>query len=66
MESKIVRIASVADVKAHSSAFVKAGHKGPMIVTRNGRPAAVLLSVDEDETVIGFGERIERIQASRE
>ena len=45
-----MRIASVADVKARFSAFLKASKSGPIVVTRNGKPAAVLLSVeDEDE-----------------
>ena len=45
-----MRIASVADVKARFSAFLKASKRGPVVVTRNGKPAAVLLSVeDEDE-----------------
>jgi len=45
-----MRIASVADVKARFSAFLKATKSGPVVVTRNGKPAAVLLSVeDEDE-----------------
>ena len=45
-----MKIASVADVKAHFSTFLKDSKKGPIVVTRNGRPAAVLLSVeDEDE-----------------
>ena len=45
-----MKIASVADVKAHFSTFLKESKQGPVVVTRNGRPAAVLLSVeDEDE-----------------
>lgn len=45
-----MRIASVADVKARFSSFLKASKRGPVVVTRNGKPAAVLLSVeDEDE-----------------
>ena len=45
-----MKIASVADVKAHFSAYVKASEQGPVVVTRNGRPVAVLLAVgDEDE-----------------
>ena len=45
-----MKIASVADVKAHFSTFLKNSKQGPVEVTRNGRPAAVLLSVeDEDE-----------------
>lgn len=59
-----MRIASVADVKAHFSAFLKASQKGPVIVTRNGRPAAVLLSVDEDEIerlVLAYSPRFQRM-----
>ena len=45
-----MKIASVADVKAHFSAFLRASKHGPVVVTRNGKPAGVLLSVnDEDE-----------------
>jgi prevent-host-death family protein len=45
-----MKIASVADVKARFSAFLKASKSGPVVVTRNGKPAAVLLSVEgEDE-----------------
>ncbi|MBI5968912.1 MAG: type II toxin-antitoxin system Phd/YefM family antitoxin [Deltaproteobacteria bacterium] len=45
-----MKIASVADVKAHFSAFLKESKRGPVVVTRNGKPTAVLLSVeDEDE-----------------
>lgn len=45
-----MKIASVADVKAHFSTFLKESKEGPVVVTRNGRPTAVLLSVeDEDE-----------------
>jgi prevent-host-death family protein len=39
-----MKIASVADVKAKSS------EKGPVVVTKNGRPVAMLLAIsDEDE-----------------
>lgn len=45
-----MRIASVADVKARFSAFVRSSEEGPVVVTRNGRPVAVLVGVqDEDE-----------------
>jgi prevent-host-death family protein len=46
----MMRIASVADVKAHFSAYLRASEQGPVVITRNGKPAGVLLSVsDEDE-----------------
>ncbi len=44
-----MRIASVADVKARLSAYLKASELGPVIVTRNGKAAAVLLAVTDDE-----------------
>src|SRR5438105_11645830 len=45
-----MRIASVADVKSRFSAYLKESENGPVIVTRNGRPVAVLLGLqDEDE-----------------
>jgi prevent-host-death family protein len=45
-----MKIASVADVKARFSAYLKQSEDGPVIVTRNGRPVAVLLGLhDKDE-----------------
>lgn len=45
-----MKIASVAEVKSQFSAFLKASEGGPVIVTRNGRPVAVIIGVrDEDE-----------------
>lgn len=45
-----MKIASVAEVKSQFSAFLKSSEGGPVVVTRNGRPVAVIVSVqDEDE-----------------
>ena len=45
-----MRIASIAEVKAKFSGFIKASQEGPVVVTKNGKPIAILLSVqDEDE-----------------
>ncbi|MBI2503237.1 MAG: type II toxin-antitoxin system Phd/YefM family antitoxin [Candidatus Latescibacteria bacterium] len=45
-----MRIASIAQIKARFSAYIKESQSGPVIVTCNGKPAAVLLNiVDEDE-----------------
>src|SRR5216684_444269 len=45
-----MKIASVADVKARLSAYIKESEEGPVVVTRNGKAVAVLLAVtDEDE-----------------
>jgi prevent-host-death family protein len=45
-----MKIASVADVKARFGVYLKDSESGPVIVTRNGRPVAVLLAMqDADE-----------------
>lgn len=47
-----MKIAPVAEVEARFSEYVRASGDGPIIVTRNGRPVAVLIGVedkDEDE-----------------
>jgi prevent-host-death family protein len=44
-----MKIASVADVKAHLSSYLKASATGPVVVTRNGKAVAVLLGVRDDE-----------------
>ena len=45
-----MKIASVAEIKSQFSAFLKATESGPIVVTRNGRPVAVIVGVqDEDE-----------------
>ncbi len=43
-----MKIASVADVKAHFSSYLKMCAEGPVIVTKNGRPAAVLVAVSDE------------------
>jgi prevent-host-death family protein len=44
-----MKIASVADIKAHLSAYLKASAQGPVVVTHNGKAVAVLLAVGDDE-----------------
>lgn len=43
-----MKIASVADVKAHLSAYLRETQHGPVIITRNGRPSAVLLPIEDE------------------
>jgi prevent-host-death family protein len=43
-----MKIAPVADVKARFSAYLKESEEGPVIVTRNGRPVAVLISMEDE------------------
>src|SRR5438874_2169360 len=45
----VMRIASVADVKARLSSYLKASAAGPVVVTRNGKAVAVLLGVQDDD-----------------
>jgi prevent-host-death family protein len=45
-----MKIAALADVKAHLSAYVDAcANEGPVIITRNGKAAAVLLAPKNDD-----------------
>lgn len=44
-----MKIASVADVKAKLSAYLRRSKGGPVVVTRNGKPVGVLLSVEDEE-----------------
>jgi len=44
-----LKIASVAEVKAQFSAYLKESEQGLVIVTRNGRPVAALVAVQDDE-----------------
>ena len=46
-----MRIASIADVKAHFSTFLKESERGPVIITRNGKPTAALVNVVDDDEV---------------
>ncbi|HYU20299.1 MAG TPA: type II toxin-antitoxin system Phd/YefM family antitoxin [Chloroflexota bacterium] len=49
-----MKIVSVADVKAHFSSYLKASEQGPVVVTRNGKPVAVLLAVGDEEELEGL------------
>lgn len=44
-----MKIASVAEVKARLSSYLKASAAGPVVVTRNGKAVAVLIGVEDDE-----------------
>ena len=60
-----MKIASVADVKAKFSAYLKSSEGGPVVITRNGRPVAVLLGVEDDEEIerllMGYSPRLRAI-----
>ena len=44
-----MKIASVAEIKAKLSAYLKASEKGPVVVTRNGRAIAVLVTPEDED-----------------
>lgn len=44
-----MKMASVAEVKARFSAYLKESQEGPVVVTRNGKAVAVLLTVTDDD-----------------
>lgn len=43
-----MKIAPIAEVKARFSAYLKASEEGPVVVTRHGKPVAVLLAVEDE------------------
>lgn len=63
-----MKIAAVADLKAHLSSYLKGSEKGPVIVTRNGKAVAVLIApADDDELerlVLAYSPRFRSILAS--
>ena len=60
-----MKIAPLSDVKARFSSYLKESEEGPIIVTRNGKPVAVLLSiVDEEEIdrmVLAYSPKFQKI-----
>ncbi|OHD63273.1 MAG: hypothetical protein A2176_11875 [Spirochaetes bacterium RBG_13_51_14] len=44
-----MKIASVAEIKSKLSEYINESKKGAVVITKNGRPAAVLVSVTSDE-----------------
>ncbi len=44
-----MKIASVAEVKAKLSSYLKASEDGPVVVTRNGRAVALLLTPENED-----------------
>jgi len=60
-----MKIAPVAEVKARFSAYLRRCQDGPVIITKNGRPVAVLLSIPEDDElerlVLAYTPRFRRL-----
>ena len=43
-----MKVAPIAEVKARFSAYLKASEESPVVVTRHGKPVAVLLAVEDE------------------
>jgi len=60
-----MRIAPVTEVKARFNVYLERCQDGPVIVTKNGRPVAVLISVLEDDElerlVLAYTPRFRRL-----
>jgi len=44
-----MKIAPLAEVKDHFSAYVDESKESPVVVTRNGRPVALIIAIQDDE-----------------
>ncbi len=65
-----MKIASVAEIKSQFSSFLKASEAGPVVITRNGRPVAVIVGVRHEDEIerllMAYSPRLQAIlQASR-
>lgn len=60
-----MKMASVADVKARLSEFVKASVRNPVVLTRNGQAVAVLLGIKDDDelerVLLAYSPRLQAI-----
>ena len=60
-----MKIASVADIKSHFSAYLRAAARGPVVVTRSGKPVGVLLGINDEEElerlVLAYSPRLRTI-----
>lgn len=46
-----MKSASMGEVKSQFSAFVKACESAPVVVTRNGKPVAVLVGIEDNDEI---------------
>jgi prevent-host-death family protein len=60
-----MKTASAEEVRAEFDAYLKATAKGPVVITRNGKPVAVLLSAKDAEEIermaIGQSNKLHKI-----
>ena len=46
-----MRVAPMSEIAAHFGAFVEAIEEGPIVVTKSGKPVAVLLGITEEDEI---------------
>lgn len=65
-----MRIASVAEIKSKFSGFLKASVDGPVVVTKNGKPVALLLAMSDEEEIermiLAYSPRFQKILRAAE
>lgn len=66
-----MKIASVADVKAKFSSFVKAAGQSPVVITRNGKAVAAIIPLTDEQDLerlaLGYSPKLRSIlSAARE
>ena len=49
-----MKTASLAEVKDHFSAYVDESRDSPVVVTRNGRPVALLIAISDEDDLDGL------------
>ena len=49
-----MKIAPLAEVKDHFSAYVDESRESPVVVTRNGRPVAMLIGITDEDDLDGL------------
>lgn len=63
-----MKIVPVAELKAKFSAYLRSSTEGPVVVTRHGKPVAVLLSIEDEEElerlVLAYTPRFQGILAA--
>jgi prevent-host-death family protein len=62
-----MKIAAIADVKANLSTYVKVAKEELVVITRNGKPVAVLLPIEEEDDlerlVLAYSKRFQGLLA---
>lgn len=49
-----MKIAPLAEVKDRFSAYIDESRESPIVVTRNGRPVAMLIAIEEEDDLDGL------------